>query len=73
MVNIDSLWEQIHYCNLLLEGAVTEPALLLVCKEILQERGTLPVGEIGKVRTPAPCTSRIESLNIRNGLSVVFL
>lgn len=48
-VSIDFLWDLIHNCNLLLEGSVTEPALLVICKEILHERGTLPVGEVGKM------------------------
>ena len=31
------------------EGQFTEPALMIICKDILQECGTLPVGEIGKM------------------------
>lgn len=47
--SLDKLLTQIYYSNLLVEGSLNEPALLLVCKEILQEKGTLPVGEIGKI------------------------
>jgi len=46
---IEKLWEQMYYCNLILEGRVTETALLILTKDILSERGTLPVGEIGKM------------------------
>ncbi len=47
--SIENLWNQIHYCGLLMEGQVSEPALMIVCREILRDRGTLPVGEIGKL------------------------
>ena len=41
------LWGQILYCNLVLEQKVTESALLALSRDILLNRGALPVGEIG--------------------------
>jgi hypothetical protein len=46
---IDHLWRQINYCNFMIEGMVSESALMIICTEILVDRGTLPVGEIGKI------------------------
>jgi hypothetical protein len=36
------------YANLVAEQRISQPALLRAFKTILKERGTLPVGEIGK-------------------------
>lgn len=43
-----ALWNQILYVNLITEQRISESALLKACKAVLNERGTLPVGEIGK-------------------------
>ena len=43
------LWKNILYSNFILENMVTEFALLSVSIEILNTKGPLPVGEIGKV------------------------
>ena len=43
------LWEQLRYCSLLLESQVTISALRTLSREILADRGPLPVGEIGKL------------------------
>lgn len=48
-ISLDRLWDEIFYCSLVLEGKLTESALLMLTKDILIERGTLPVGEIGKM------------------------
>jgi hypothetical protein len=48
-VSLSTLWSQVHYCNLLLHGRVTDDAVIFFCKDILQERGALPVGEVGKI------------------------
>jgi hypothetical protein len=48
-ISLDRLWDDILYSSLVLEGKITETALLILTKEILLERGTLPVGEIGKM------------------------
>jgi len=48
-VSLEHLWDQILYCNLLLEQRLTESALLTLSKDILRERGAMPVGEIGKM------------------------
>lgn len=48
-ISTDKLWDDILYCSLVLEGKISETALLILTKEILMERGTLPVGEIGKM------------------------
>lgn len=49
LVSVDFLSEKIKHCNFLLEAQVTEPVLQQMSKDILQERGPLPVGEIGKM------------------------
>jgi len=46
---LDTLYEQIRYCNFLLGAEVSESTLQALSKEILTERGPLPVGEIGKM------------------------
>lgn len=51
MASLEKLWLQMQYCNLVLENVVTELPLILLTKEILAEKGALPVGEIGKVLT----------------------
>lgn len=43
-----ALWDLVLYCNLVWEQRITETALLKSSMDILTERGTLPVGEIGK-------------------------
>lgn len=48
-VNMAGLWEQLRYCSLLLESQVTISALRTLSREILADRGPLPVGEIGKL------------------------
>lgn len=40
---------QLEYCSLLLEVEVTESALRTLSMEILNDKGPLPVGEIGKL------------------------
>lgn len=45
----DTIREQIEYCCLLLEVEVTEFALRALSIEILNDKGPLPVGEIGKL------------------------
>eukprot|EP01034_Spumella_vulgaris_P023112 gene23112-29305_t len=47
----EKLWQQVQYCNFVLEAVVTEAVIVSVTKEALALRGALPVGEIGKVLT----------------------
>jgi len=42
------LWDQILYINLVSKQRISESALLRAVKIVLKDRGTLPVGEIGK-------------------------
>ena len=49
LIQVDVLTDRIRHCNFLLEAEVTEPVLQRMSKDILQERGSLPVGEIGKM------------------------
>lgn len=46
---MEELWNRVQYANLLLHGHVSEYALLVLCSDILLERGCVPVGEIGKL------------------------
>lgn len=48
-VNASKLWEIIIYCNLILESVISESALSNLAMEILAVKGSLPVGEIGKI------------------------
>jgi hypothetical protein len=47
----DGFLDMIYYCNLIRKSIITEPALLYACIETIDMKGTLPVGEIGKVIT----------------------
>jgi len=46
--SVEELWNKIHYANLLLFGYVSDHALWSLCVDVLQDRGFIPVGEIGK-------------------------
>eukprot|EP00953_Heterococcus_sp_UTEX-ZZ885_P021965 12208-Heterococcus_DN1.PRE.2 len=48
-VDIDEVWDSIKYCSFLLEAEVSDSALFSLSKEILNDKGPLPVGEIGKL------------------------
>ena len=43
------IWQNIRYCDIMLESVVTDTALLMLTVEILAIKGSLPVGEIGKI------------------------
>ena len=47
-ITAEDLWEHVLYANLVAEQRISQSALLRAFKTILRERGTLPVGEIGK-------------------------
>jgi hypothetical protein len=47
----DKLLDTVFYCNFILKSIITEQALLYACIETIEMKGTLPVGEIGKVIT----------------------
>ncbi len=48
-IDLEEIWDVIHYSNILLNGKITEIGFKLLFKEFLLERGALPVGEIGKM------------------------
>ncbi|CAM9149523.1 unnamed protein product, partial [Scytosiphon promiscuus] len=48
-VDLQSVRDSVKYCCFLLEAEVTDSALLALSKEILSDKGSLPVGEIGKL------------------------
>lgn len=50
-VKPDKYMDAIYYCNFILKSLITEPAILYACIEMIDMKGTLPVGEIGKVVT----------------------
>lgn len=43
------LWHAVEYAAFYLDSDVTGPALLCLTRELLQQRGSLPVGEVGKL------------------------
>ena len=51
-----SLWDQLCYLNIILTGRIQESALIILSKQVLLERGTLPVGEVGKILQELTCT-----------------
>jgi len=61
-LSIDRIFDSIRYCNLLLEAQITESALRTLCIEILVDKGSLPVGEIGKMLQEAVSTSSMPAL-----------
>lgn len=61
-LNLDALDSSLLYCSLLLESEVTAPALLALAREILKEKGPLPVGEIGKALQESTSNPQIPSI-----------
>lgn len=61
-LSVDKVFDSIRYCNLLLEAQITESALRTLCIEILIDKGSLPVGEIGKMLQEAVSTSSMPAL-----------
>ena len=61
-LSVDRIFDSIRYCNLLLEAQITESALRTLCIEILNDKGSLPVGEIGKMLQEAVSTSSMPAL-----------
>jgi len=55
------LWENLKYCSFLLESEVTDSALRTLTKEILGEKGPLPVGEIGKLLQEATSNATLST------------
>lgn len=61
-LNLDKLYERIGYCKLLADGSLTDSALKLLVRNILLEKGPLPVGEIGKLIQEATAAPNITSV-----------
>ncbi len=60
--NLDELHRRIDYCLLLLQEEVTEGGIRSLIYHILQEKGAIPVGEVGKLlqdATSLPHLSKI--------------
>jgi hypothetical protein len=63
IINIEKVYHRIRYCNLLLESQISESALRTLTFEILNDKGPLPVGEIGKMlQESASSSSSMSSL-----------
>ncbi|CAM9205493.1 unnamed protein product [Phaeothamnion confervicola] len=58
-VDLRAAWDSVRYCAFLLQAEVTDSALLALSKEILAERGPLPVGEIGKLLQEATANASL--------------
>ncbi|CAM9884841.1 unnamed protein product [Chrysoparadoxa australica] len=66
--------ENIKYCSFLLDAEVSDSALLMLSKEILAEKGPLPVGEIGKLLQEATANATLsQTLKDRYGGLKKFL
>ena len=48
-VNVDRLFDEISYANMAQSGELSERGFKMLFRELLEERGALPVGEIGKM------------------------
>ena len=48
-VDLERLLEEVSYANMVIAGDVSERGFKLLFREMLTERGALPVGEIGKM------------------------
>ncbi|CAM9758996.1 unnamed protein product, partial [Discosporangium mesarthrocarpum] len=58
-VDLEAVCTSVKYCCFLLEAEVTESALLALSQEILSDKGSLPVGEIGKLLQEATTNSSL--------------
>ena len=47
--NLDVLKENLKFCSFLLEREITQSALKTLSQVVLEEKGPMPVGEIGKM------------------------
>ena len=47
--DLDAIHDSLNYCALLLFSQVTERALVQLVSNILKEKGSQPVGEVGKL------------------------
>jgi len=61
-IDLENVKASLQYCSLLLDSEVTAPALLSLSREILKEKGALPVGEIGKMLQEATSNSQIPGI-----------
>lgn len=61
---VERIWQNILYCNFVMEAVVTESAILTASIENLSIRGPLPVGEVGKMLTEI-CGLPQLSLNLK--------
>ena len=52
-VSIDKLWENVSYCNFIVENMISESAILTFCSDTLTVKGPLPAGELGKLLSEA--------------------
>lgn len=61
-VDVDELRENIRYCALLLQEEVTDSAIYTLSKQILVEKGSVPVGEIGKLLQEATANPSLSQI-----------
>lgn len=59
---ISQFLQNIQYCTFIAEGLLSETAILTFCMDLLLTRGSLPVGEIGKILSEA---SSVQNLSHR--------
>ncbi|CAN0577672.1 unnamed protein product, partial [Ectocarpus sp. 12 AP-2014] len=57
--DLQSVRDSVKYCCFLLDAEVTDSALLALSKEILSDKGSLPVGEIGKLLQEATANASL--------------
>ena len=59
--DLEQLKENLRFCSFLLEREITESALKTLSEVVLQERGPMPVGEIGKMLQEATANPALSS------------
>lgn len=60
--SMEDVRKQIDYCSFLLDCEVTTPTLLSLTENILREKKTLPVGEIGKLLQEATSNPNLSTI-----------
>lgn len=55
--NSQLLLNQVHYCNLMIDGYVSRSGVLNLCSDVLTQKGPLPIGEVGKALAELTCIS----------------
>ena len=59
---LENLMEELKFCSFLLEREITESALKTLSEVVLEEKGPMPVGEIGKMLQEATANPSLSAV-----------